>query len=106
MRITDHDRCPLGEIIPFQSRSEQAAELGDDLQATTIATLVAVTVLHGSGENPEDKLLALIEQSGEIEVLDALDATADLHADAGVNLTVNISPSNDNEVLSEVPTNS
>lgn len=93
MRTTDHDICPLGEIIPFQPR---AAASQNEVKVSVIATLVAVSVLHDTATNPEEKLLELIEQSGEAEILDALDATSDLEADEGLNLHLSLKPVNDN----------
>ena len=33
-----------------------------------------MTVLHTSSESPEDRLLTILEQSGEVEILDADEA--------------------------------
>ncbi|MGB2440232.1 MAG: hypothetical protein ACPIA8_04730, partial [Candidatus Puniceispirillaceae bacterium] len=44
------------------------------LLTTTIAALVAVTVLHDEHISAEDKLLELIEFSGEAEVMDSAEA--------------------------------
>ena len=41
---------------------------------TTIAALIAVTILHDETESPEDKLIDMIEASGEAEVMDSSDA--------------------------------
>ncbi|MGC6412850.1 MAG: hypothetical protein ACON4F_08520 [Candidatus Puniceispirillaceae bacterium] len=99
MRTTDHDICPLGEIIPFQPR---AATGQSDVKVSVIATLVAVSVLHDTTTNPEEKLLELIEQSGEAEILDALDATADLEQDEALHLHVQLNPVNDNSRLTDM----
>ncbi len=70
MSPSDREFCFDGSVIPFQPRPEKK----EKLEVSTIAALVAVTILHAEGESPEDKLLQLIEQSGEAEVLDASDA--------------------------------
>ncbi|MEL0142515.1 MAG: hypothetical protein VW893_05400, partial [Alphaproteobacteria bacterium] len=41
---------------------------------SSIAAVIAVTVLHYEGESPESRLLEIIESSGEAEVLDVIDA--------------------------------
>lgn len=92
MRPSDRDTSIQGAIIPFTPRKIDAA---DDVQATTIATLVAVTILHGADERPEDKLIDLIEQTGDAEVVDAVDATDGL-AEASANLCLVGTAINDN----------
>ena len=71
MRTFDHDQSRLGAVIPFAPRQADT----NDVHASTIAVLVAVTILHHSDERPEDKLVELIEHSGDAEIIDAMDAT-------------------------------
>lgn len=61
-------------ILPFNRKDLKE----DKLQTTSLAALVAVTILHGKDECPEEKLMEIIERSGEAEILDAEDAYADL----------------------------
>ena len=64
----------ISNIIPFSPRKASQK----NVSVTTIAAIIAVSVLHSDDENPEDKLMASIESSGEVEILDALDATDDI----------------------------
>ena len=59
-------------ILPFHPKAKEK------LQTTSLAALIAVTVLHEPGINAEDKLMEIIERSGEVEILDADEAYADL----------------------------
>tara|TARA_B100000989_G_scaffold287150_1_gene256507 strand:- start:1315 stop:1608 length:294 start_codon:yes stop_codon:yes gene_type:complete len=70
MRMTDHDAGQPCRVIPF----ELPARRKDRLTTSSIAAVIAVTVLHNEGESPETRLLEIIESSGEAEVLDVLDA--------------------------------
>ena len=70
MRLTDRDHRPECDVIPFTRPEIQPEEVA----ATSIAAVIAVTVLHTSSESPEDRLLAILEQSGEVEILDADEA--------------------------------
>ena len=82
----------ISNIIPFSPRKANQK----NVSVTTIAAIIAVSVLHSDDENPEDKLMALIESSGEVEILDALDATDDLEV-AGQDLNrLWLDPLNDN----------
>lgn len=95
MRTSDRDTTIQAAIIPFEPRRPAQ----DDVQVSTIAALVAVTVLHGIDERPEDKLLELIEQSGDAEVVDAMDATDGL-SDANADMVLTGKAHNDNEMPS------
>ena len=89
MRLTDRDHRPECHVIPFNRPEIQPEEVA----ATSIAAVIAVTVLHTSSESPEDRLLAILEQSGEVEVLDADEALGTCeHVDADAFLA----PVNDN----------
>ena len=92
MRPSDRDTIVQAAIIPFEPRKPAR----DDVQVSTIAALVAVTVLHGSDERPEDKLIDLIEQSGDAEVVDAMDATDGLAETSG-EMKITGTAFNDNE---------
>lgn len=70
MSPSDREFCLNNSVIPFEPRSTKK----EKLEVSTIAALVAVTILHTEDESPEEKLLELIEQSGEAEVIDASDA--------------------------------
>ena len=82
----------ISNIIPFSPRKASQK----NVSVTTIAAIIAVSVLHSDDENPEDKLMELIETSGEAEILDALDATDDIEvADQELN-RLWLNPLNDN----------
>ena len=70
MRMTDLDAGQPCRVIPF----ERPASREDQLATSSIAAVIAVTVLHYEGESPETRLLEIIESSGEAEVLDVIDA--------------------------------
>ena len=73
MRLTDRDHRPECHVIPFQRPHIPTEEVA----TTSIAAVIAVTVLHTATESPEDRLLAILEQSGDVEILDAEDALGD-----------------------------
>ena len=92
MQNPDRNRIKISNIIPFSPRKANHK----NVSVTTIAAIIAVSVLHSDDENPEDKLMALIESSGEVEILDALDATDDIEvADQELN-RLWLNPLNDN----------
>ena len=70
MSMTDRDAGQPCRVIPF----ERPARSEDQLKTSSIAAVIAVTVLHYEGESPETRLLEIIDSSGEAEVLDAIDA--------------------------------
>ena len=70
MRMTDRDAAQPCRVIPF----ERPARREDQLTTSSIAAVIAVTVLHYEGESPETRLLEVIESSGEVEVLDVINA--------------------------------
>ena len=61
-------------ILPFRPDKT----MHNDTTATTIAALVAVTVMHDENMSAEEKLLEIIEKSGEAEVLNNEDAFSEL----------------------------
>ncbi len=82
----------ISNIIPFSPRKASQK----NVSVTTIAAIIAVSVLHSDDENPEDKLMALIESSGEVEILDALDATDDIEVAGQEPNKIWLNPLNDN----------
>lgn len=62
-------------ILPFHPKTLPTTKL----QTTSLAALIAVTILHEPGVNAEDKLMEIIESSGEVEILDADETCADLY---------------------------
>ncbi|MGB0163092.1 MAG: hypothetical protein ACPGRU_01620 [Candidatus Puniceispirillaceae bacterium] len=99
MQTSDHDMRLSGDVIPFQPKDGQPKKgQTKKVVTTTIAALIAVTILHDDTESPEDKLIDLIEASGEAEVMDssdALDMLGEVDSDAISTAEVK-APSNDN----------
>lgn len=95
MRVTDRDPRPECHVIPFH-RPEAEHEA---VEATSIAAVIAVTVLHSADESPEDRLLEILERSGDVEVLDAEDAMEEL--DPGFESSTAL-PANDNARLATI----
>jgi hypothetical protein len=73
MRLTDRETRPECSIIPFHRPEEKP----ENLTTTSIAAVIAVTILHSDNISPEEKLLEIIEASGEAEVLNADDAATE-----------------------------
>ena len=92
MRLTDRDHRPECHVIPFHRPQTQS----DEVAATSIAAVIAVTVLHSSEESPEDRLLEILESSGEVEILDADEALGDYEAAIGEMAPP---PANDNTLF-------
>ncbi len=92
MQNTDRNIVETANIIPFSPRKPTEK----DVKVTTIAAVIAVTILHNGDENPEEKLMDLIESSGEVEILDALDATDDLEAAGCLEMSLTLTAANEN----------
>ena len=99
MQTTDHEMRLSGDIIPFRPRTVKSEKKqSEKVVTTTIAALIAVTILHDDAESPEDKLIDMIEASGEAEVMDssdALDMLGELDFDHGQQAYTK-TPTNDN----------
>lgn len=95
MQNPDRNTIKISNIIPFSPRKANQK----NVSVTTIAAIIAVSVLHSDDENPEDKLMALIESSGEVEILDALDATDDIEFADQELKRLWLTPLNDNTKL-------
>ena len=67
--MTDRNAGQPCRVIPF----ERPARREEKLTTSSIAAVIAVTVLHYEGESPETRFLEIIESSGEVEVLDVID---------------------------------
>ena len=92
MQNPDRNMIKISNIIPFSPRKANQK----NVSVTTIAAIIAVSVLHGDDENPEEKLMTLIESSGEVEILDALDATDDIEVADQELIRLWLNPLNDN----------
>ena len=69
MRMTNRNAGQPCRVIPF----ERPAEREDQITTSSIAAVIAVTVLHHGDESPESRLLDIIDSSGEAEVLAVID---------------------------------
>ena len=96
MQSTDMEQRLGCSVIPFHKPEPPKQE---EVAATSIATVIAVTVLHPSSESPEDRLIGILEQSGDVELLDASDAFAEFDAKCDAPLSQAV---NDNEKLRTV----
>ena len=93
MRMIDHDARHECRVIPFV----KPATNGTETVTSTIAAVIAVTILHQAGQSPEDRLLEILEQSGEVEVIDIIDAVEDFgQSDEAMAIQL---PANDNRFL-------
>ena len=95
MQNQDRNTSKIGKIIPFSPRNSGS----QNISGSTIATIIAVTVLHSDDENPEDKLIELIESSGEVEILDTIDATDDFKIVDREQKELFLKASNDNQQI-------
>ena len=96
MRMIDHDARHECRVIPFVKPATNATETA----TSTIAAVIAVTILHQAGQSPEDRLLEIIEQSGEVEVIDIIDAVEDFgQCDQSTAIQL---PANDNRFLTSL----
>ena len=67
------------DILPFSRQ-----ETGESTEtSTTMAAILAITVVHDSDVSPEQRLVEILEQSGEVEVLDSEGTLAGLGIDPG-----------------------
>ena len=66
MRMPDHDSRQDCRVIPFV----RPVTNENNVVTSSIAAVIAVTILHHESDSPEERLLEIIEASGEAEVLD------------------------------------
>ena len=87
-------------ILPFTPTKTHE----ENVQTTSLAALVAVTIIHDAQKCPEERLIEILEQTGEVEVLDSEEAFADLGLEemdvkTGYELS---EPTNDNTMLTSI----
>ena len=92
MRLTDREHRPECDVIPFHRPDTPSQEVA----VTSIAAVIALTILHSADESPEDRLLDILEQSGDVEVLDADEAMDELAASSA---QLDRTPANDNTLM-------
>ena len=72
MRITDHYLRQDCHVVPFIRLKVNE----DKIAVSSIAVIIAVSILHRESESPEERLIEIIDASGEAEVLDIADGLA------------------------------
>ena len=66
MRMTDDGPRKDCHVIPFVRPKSN----DEKIVASSIAAVIAVTILHHEDETPEERLLNIIDSSRETEILD------------------------------------
>ena len=97
MHMTDHDSRQDCRVIPFV----RPVTNEDNVVTSSIAAVIAVTILHHEGESPEERLLEIIEASGEAEILDVTDALEEFETLSGAPMPLD-RPANDNQYLKRI----
>jgi len=97
MRMTDHDSQQGCRVIPFV---RPVSDEGN-IVTSSIAAVIAVTILHHEGESPEERLFEIIEASREAEVLDIADVLDELETLGNAPMPFD-RPANDNQYLTHI----
>ena len=97
MRMPNHDSRQDCRVIPFV----RPVTNEDNVVTSSIAAVIAVTILHHEGGSPEERLLEIIEASGEAEVLDVTDALEECETLSGAPMPFD-RPANDNQYLKRI----
>ena len=97
MHMTDHDSRQDCRVIPFVRPVTNEY----NVVTSSIAAVIAVTILHHEGESPEERLLEIIEASGEAEVFDIADELEEFET-RGNAPTPFVRPANDNQYLTRI----
>ena len=94
MRMPDHDPRQDCRVIPFV----RPVTSENEILTSSIAAVIAVTILHREGESPEERLLDIIDASGEAEVLDVADVMEEYDI-LGSSPGPDLRPDNDNDLV-------
>ena len=97
MRMPNHDSRQDCRVIPFI----RPVTNEDNVVTSSIAAVIAVTILHHEGESPEERLLEIIEASGEAEVLDISDVLEEFETLSNEPMQFG-RPANDNQYLKRI----
>jgi hypothetical protein len=95
--VPDHDSRQDCRVIPFVSPFTQE----DNVATSSIAAVIAVTILHRESKSPEERLLEIIEASGEAEVLDIADVLEEFETLGNAPMPFG-QPANDNQYLKPI----
>ena len=93
MRLPDHDPRQDCRVIPFV----RPVAGKDAILTSSIAAVIAVTILHRESESPEERLLEIIDASGEAEVLDVADVMEEHEIPSNSPRSCH-KPDNDNDI--------
>ena len=97
MRMTDHDSQQDCRVIPFVKPVTNE----ENVVTSSIAAVIAVTILHHEGESPEEHLLEIIEASGEAEVFDTADVLEEFETLGNAPMPFG-RPANDSQYLTRI----
>jgi hypothetical protein len=97
MHMTDHDSRQDCRVIPFVKPVTNE----DNVVTSSVAAVIAVTILHHEDESPEERLLEIIEASGEAEVLEIADVLEEFETLGNAPTRFN-QPANDNQYITRI----
>ena len=97
MHMTDHDSRQDCRVIPFVKPVTNE----DNVVTSSVAAVIAVTILHHEDESPEERLLEIIEASGEAEVLEIADVLEEFETLSNAPMPID-RPANDNQYITRV----
>ncbi len=97
MRMTDHDPRQDCRVIPFV----RPVTHEDKVATSSIAAVIAVTILHHERDSPEERLFEIIEATGEAEVLDIADVLEEFETVGNAAMPFD-QPANDNQYLKRI----
>jgi hypothetical protein len=97
MRMTDNDSRQDCCVIPFL----RPVTNEDNVVTSSIAAVIAVTILHHKDGSPEERLLEIIEASGEAEVLDIANVLEEFETLGNAPTPFN-RPANDNQYITRI----
>ena len=92
MRMTGDGSREGCHVIPFVR-----PKLNDEkIVTSSIAAVIAVTILHQEHETPEERLLNIIDSSQETEILDIENLSQEFEMLSNKEITIS-RPANDNQ---------
>ena len=97
MRMPNHYSRQDCRVIPFI----RPVNNEDNVVTSSIAAVIAVTILHHEGDSPEKRLLEIIEASDEAEVLDISDVLEEFETLSNAPMPFD-QPVNDNQYLKRI----
>ena len=103
MRNPDRESSHNCRVIPFvrPTYKNDPTDENELVLTSSIAAVIAVTILHENGESPEDRLMNIIEGSGDAEIIDVIDVMEEFQT-LGTSVADNTPPANDNTFLNSL----